>query len=186
MAFNVNNFRSQLIYDGARPNLFEVYITFPPGVDTGFGSAQAKTTFMAKASHLPGSTIGTVPMFYFGREVKFPGNRTFPDWTITIINDEDFLIKNAFESWMNLMNSHAGNIRDPEMLDSLGYSVNASVVQYGKTGNIIKQYDFVGMFPVDSTPIDLDWGSNDTIEEFTQTLAYQYWTSTSPTPITDF
>lgn len=186
MAFSVNSFRSQLQYDGARPNLFEVYLNFPPGVIDGSGAAQIKTTFMAKASHLPGSTIGTVPLYYFGREFKVPGNRTFAPWTITIINDEDFLVRNAFESWMNLINSHAGNLRDPSMLNELGYSVNATVVQYGKTGNVIKQYDFVGMYPDDSPPIDLDWGANDSIEEFTQTLQYQYWTSTFPIPVTDF
>lgn len=186
MSFNVNQFRSQLQYDGARPNLFEVYLTFPGNVITGSGVASSKTTFMAKSSHLPGSTIGTVPTFYFGREVPLPGNRSFQPWTITIINDEDFVVKNAFESWMNLINSHVGNIRDPSMINELGYAVNASVIQYGKTGNLIKQYDFVGMFPIDTTPIDLDWGSNDTIEEFTQTLQYQYWTSSIPVPVTDF
>jgi len=185
MSFNVNQFRSNLVYDGARPNLFEVYLAFPPQVITGSGTAQAKTTFMAKSSHLPGSTVGVVPLFYFGREVPVPGNRTFSPWTISIINDEDFLVKNAFESWMNLINSHAGNLRDPSMLDALGYSVNASVVQYGKTGNVIKQYDFIGLFPIDGSPIDLDWGANDSIEEFTQTLQYQYWTSQIPVPVTD-
>ncbi|HMH09830.1 MAG TPA: hypothetical protein VK553_03925, partial [Candidatus Nitrosopolaris rasttigaisensis] len=79
----------------------------------------------------------------------------------------------------------AGNLRDPSMLDALGYSVNASVVQYGKTGNVIKQYDFIGLFPIDGSPIDLDWGANDSIEEFTQTLQYQYWTSQIPVPVTD-
>ena len=90
MAFNVAEFRSQMIGDGARPNLFAVTLTFPLLVDNGTVSGQ-KVTFMAKAAQLPGSTVGTVPVYYFGRELKFPGNRTFPDWTITIINDEDFL-----------------------------------------------------------------------------------------------
>jgi hypothetical protein len=31
------------------------------------------------------------------------------------------------------------------------------------------------MFPTDVSQIDVDWGSNDTIEEFTVTMAYQWW-----------
>lgn len=184
MTFNINEFRSHLTFDGARPNYFEVYLTFPGNV-LDAGTAATKTTFMGKASHLPGSNIGTVPLYYFGREVKVPGNRTFADWTITVIQDEDFVIRNAFENWMNLINAHGGNIRDPSMVNSLGYSVNASVVQYGKVGDIIAQYDFVGLYPNDLAPIDLDWQSNDTIMEWTATLSYQYWTRTRPIFVTD-
>jgi hypothetical protein len=136
---------------------------------------------MAKAAQLPGSTIGTVPVFYFGREMKFPGNRTFADWTLTIINDEDFAIRNSLESWMNAINSHATNVRSGAAATSTGYSVDASVTQYGKTGNELKKYNFVGMFPLDLAPIDLDWGSNDAIEEYTCTFAYQFWETNTTT-----
>ena len=98
MAFRVQQFRSQMQYDGARPNLFECTLTFPTLAVTG--GAQQKYTFMARAAQLPGDTVNQVPQFYFGRELKFAGNRTFPEWTVTIINDEDFVIRDAFEKWM--------------------------------------------------------------------------------------
>ena len=173
MAFNVNEFRSQMTGDGARPNLFEVSLPFP--AFSAPGTAQTKTTFMCKTAQLPGSTLGVVPVQYFGRELKFVGNRTFADWTITIINDEDFVIRNAFERWMNGINSHNLNVRNPAALLPSGYSVDGEVTQYGKQGNAIKKYKFVGLFPSDITPIDVDWGSNDTIEEFSVTLSYQWW-----------
>jgi len=174
MAFNVSEFRANMIGDGARPNLFSVSLIFPSNV-TNSTSAGQKLTFMAKTAQLPGSSIGTVPLFYFGREMKFPGNRTFADWTLTIINDEDFAIRNSLENWMNSINSHTGNIRSDVARNSNGYSVDANVIQYGKTGNELKRYKFVGLFPLDLAPIDLDWGSNDAIEEFTCTFAYQFW-----------
>lgn len=174
MAFNVAEFRSNMVGDGARPNLFQVSLTFPTLVD-GAVTAGQKTTFMAKAAQLPGSTIGSVTVPYFGRELKFAGNRTFADWSITIINDEDFAIRNAFESWMNLINSHAENKRNSGSVGPSSYSVDAEVVQYGKSGNEIKRYKFVGMWPQDLAPIDLAWDSNDTIEEFAVTFGYQYW-----------
>jgi hypothetical protein len=162
-----------MVGDGARPNLFEVSMPFP-----GFsspGNAQSKLTFMCKTAQLPGSTINSVPVNYFGRELKFSGNRTFTDWTITIINDEDFVIRNAFERWMAGINSHNLNVRNPAALAPLGYSVDGDVTQFGKNGNTLKKYKFIGLFPTDLTPIDVDWGSNDTIEEFTVTLAFQWW-----------
>jgi hypothetical protein len=175
MAFSVNEFRSQMEGDGARPNLFEISMPFPGFADPG--NAQSKLTFMCKTAQLPGATIGVVPVQYFGRELKFAGNRTFADWTITVINDEDFSVRNAFERWMNGINSHNLNIRNPFALAPLGYTVDGEVTQFGKTGNTLKKYKFVGLFPTDLTPIDVDWGANDSIEEFSVTLSYQWWES---------
>ena len=175
MAFNVNEFRSQMVGDGARPNLFEVSMPFPAFALPG--NAQQKLTFMCKTAQLPGSTVNTVPVQYFGRELKFAGNRTFQDWTISVINDEDFTVRNAFERWLNGMNSHATNIRTPAASTPNGYTVDAGVTQYGKGGNTLKKYKFIGVFPTDVSPIDVDWGSNDVIEEFTVTLSYQWWES---------
>jgi hypothetical protein len=174
MAFNVAEFRANMIGDGARPNLFSVALNFPAAV-TGGTTAASKTTFMAKTAQLPGSTVGTVTVPYFGRELKFAGNRTFTDWTLTIINDEDFAIRNSLENWMNLINSHASNVRSAAAKAPGGYSVDAVVTQYGKTNEVLKTYNFVGLFPIDLAAIDLDWGSNDSIEEYSVTFAYQYW-----------
>ena len=174
MAFNVAEFRANMIGDGARPNLFQVTLNFPTIAENGVAAGQ-KATFMAKSAQLPGSTIGTVPVYYFGRELKFAGNRSFTDWTLQIINDEDFTIRKAIESWMNGINSHAGNVRTDAAKSPTGYTVDAEVTQYGKTGDTLKTYKFVGMYPLDLAPIDLDWSSNDTIEEYGVTFAYQWW-----------
>ena len=176
MAFNVAEFRANMIGDGARPNLFKVSLTFPTIVSNAVVVGQ-KTTFMAKTAQLPGSTINSFPLYYFGRELKFAGNRTFTDWTLQIINDEDFLIRNALESWMNSINSHVSNVRNSGAVNPSNYSVDAEVTQYGKAGQELKKYKFVGLFPVDVAPIDLDWGSNDSIEEYATTFAFQYWES---------
>ena len=176
MAFNVNDFRANMIGDGARPNLFQVTLTFPTFAANGSAAGQ-KTSFMAKTAQLPGSTIGQIPVSYFGREIKFAGNRTFTDWSLQIINDEDFVVRNALESWMNAINSNTTNIRSGAAATPSSYTVDATVDQYGKTGNILKSYKFVGLFPVDVAAIDLDWSSNDTIEEYGATFAFQYWES---------
>lgn len=179
MPFNVSAFRGQMVGDGARPNLFECTID---GLDAvaNLPNGGSKFRFMCRAAQLPGSTIGAVPVNYFGRELKFAGNRTFTEWTVTIINDEDFTIRNAFEKWMSRLNSHVGNIRDTAFNNPKDYQVDAEIVQYGKTGDKIKAYKFIGMFPIDLTPIEMDWAANDSIEEYAVTFAYQWWESIGP------
>jgi len=185
MSFNINQFRSAMALDGARPNLFECRMNFPEIVRAGANRANAdglgisqQFTFFCRAAQLPGSTVNAIPVPYFGRELKFAGNRTFTEWTVTIINDEDFKIRNAMELWMNGLNSHRGNLRSPAFAGPRDYQKNGHVIQYGKSGEALKSYSFIGMFPIDVTPIELDWGANDTIEEYAVTFAYQWWEST--------
>jgi len=174
MPFNVATFRSKFAKDGARPNLFQVEMQFPTIFGVA-GDSGEKLTFMCKTAALPGSTIGIVNLQYFGREVKLAGNRTFADWTITILNDEDFIVRKAFEKWMGGINTHSTNLRLSGAVGSAAYTASPIVTQYGKTGDVIKTYQMIGAFPTDLAQIDLDWGSNDTVEEYTVTLSYQYW-----------
>jgi hypothetical protein len=177
MAFNVNEFRQQITGDGARPNLFEVRMNIP-GFAKSQGRVDEKFRFMCNTAQLPGTTLGVAPVFYFGREIKLAGNRTYPEWTVNVINDEDFVIRNSMERWVAAINDPVQNIRNPvaSIVDG-GYGVDASVVQYGKRGERIKTYDFYGMFPIDISPIEVSWAANDQIEEFSITFAFQYWTT---------
>ena len=170
MAFNVNEIKAQLTGGGARQSLFQVQFNNP-----GNAVANLKVPFMVRTANLPESTLGNITVGYFGRKIKVPGDRTFAEWTITVINDENFIIRNAMESWMNAINSHTGNLRAVAANNPSGYSADALVTQYSKTNTIIKQYKFVGLFPIDVGVIELDWGSNDTIEEYGITFDYQWW-----------
>ena len=111
MAFNITEFQGQLTGGGARPNLFQVTIDNP--VDRG---AFIKTSFMVQAAQIPEATLGQATVNYFGRQVKLAGNRTFPDWTVTIMNDEDFLVRDGMESWSNAINGLESNLRSAALL----------------------------------------------------------------------
>jgi hypothetical protein len=178
MPFDLTRFRAQLIGDAARPNLFQVILPFPSETDLrgDLGRASEKFSFFCRASQIPGATMGSVPVFYFGREIKIPGNKTFAEWTVTVFNDEDFAVRNVFERWMGEINSHRENLRADGMRQANdGYASDGRVIQYAKTGEIIRQYKLIGLWPMDISPIDLDWGANDSLEEWTATLAYQWW-----------
>jgi hypothetical protein len=189
MPFNVSTFAAQgLPYGGARASLFEVYMTLPAGIAEP--TAEAQFRFVCKASSIPASTLGTVEVPYFGRKVKMAGNRTFDNWTVTVMNDEDFLVRNAFELWSSFINSHKNNLRDPSTIfeNGLGsYRTTATVRHYAKTGVFAggtsagdaaiptREYTFVNIFPVSVSNIDLAWETTDAIEEFTVEFAYDYW-----------
>ena len=100
----IDDFKSKLVGGGARPNLFEVELNFPNGLNEN--DAEEKGRFLVKAANLPASNINVIDVPFRGRNLKIAGDRTFDVWTITIINDTDFLIKNAFERWMNAINKH--------------------------------------------------------------------------------
>jgi hypothetical protein len=166
MAFNINEMRSQLVYGGARHNLFQVRISNPAN-----NSGDLKTPFMVQAAQIPESQLGVIPVYYFGRQMKLAGDRTFGDWTVTVMNDEDFLIRNAMEEWSNKINRLERNVREINR-----YKSNATVIQYSKDGSAIREYKFDGIFPTVIAPIELDWANNDTIQSFQVTFSYDYWT----------
>jgi len=170
MAFNIQEIRSQLVLGGARASLFQVQIANPAN-----GAGDIKVPFMVKAAQIPASTTGVIEVPYFGRKIKVAGDRTFAEWTVTIINDEDFLIRNAMEQWMNSINSHAGNIREFGSASPLLYKSNAQITQFSKTGVPIREYTFNGMFPTEVSAIEMAWETTDAIEEFTVTFQYDFW-----------
>ena len=172
MAFNVNDIRAQLTGGAARPNLFEVVLPFPSIASPG--AATTKMTFTCKGAQLPGSDIGFVEVPYFGRTIKLAGNRVFPEWTTSIINDEDFSVYNAIQTWMNSINSHEGNIRGAGGAPG-DYQATADVIHYGKNGDEIKRITIANMWPSSLPPIALDWSTNDTLEEYTCTWQYDFW-----------
>lgn len=172
---SVDEFKSRLTGGGARGNLFQVTLANPRGglgvdLDVDFAS------FMCEAAQLPASTVGTIVIPFRGRQLKVAGDRTFDSWTVTVINDTEFKIRDAMERWMNAIANHAdaGGTQAPDL-----YFTNLKVEQFDRNESVIKTYDFKDAWPSDVSAIDLNYGDNDTIERFTITWQYQYWTSST-------
>ena len=169
----ISNFKTAMAGGGARPNLFEVEITTLPG---GIAWDSSNFKFMCKAAQLPGQTIASIDVPFRGRTFKVAGDRTIDAWTVTIINDENFEYRNAFESWTELIANLDTNL-GATLPDA--YMRNARVYQLGRgsrtsstdsTGSenvVLKEYEFIDIFPTSVSPIDLSYDSSDTIEEFT-------------------
>lgn len=185
----LDRFRTRLVGGGARPNLFECEINFPDGLGI---TTDEDFSFMVKAAQLPGSNINVINIPFRGRNLKVAGDRTFDPWTITVINDTNFKIRNSFEQWMNFINRHDDNAG---VITPNAYQVDMKVFQLGR-GNpsdsrgalpdtdskipVLKSYKFYGVFPTAVSPIELSYDSADAIEEFTVDLQVQWWDTYNP------
>ena len=177
---SISDFKSALVGGGARPNLFEVEMTTLPDGVTGWDAETFR--FMCKAAALPAQNIAAIDIPFRGRIFKVAGDRTIDNWSVTVINDEDFLLRNAFENWTQQIADLSTNIgaTNPE-----SYMTNAKVFQLGRgstkastnsTGErnvVLKEYEFVDIFPISVSAIDLSYDTGDTIEEFTVEFAVQ-------------
>lgn len=201
MAFSINDFKANgLVLGGARPTLFQVIIpNFPTlsGSTIGFGTTNGptltgKVQLLAKAASLPPSLVDSIDVGYMGRKIKVTGDRTFPNWGCTIMNDEDFRVRNVFEDWHEILNS-----REPNLLtrvapasgasqgstDPNNYKRDIMLVQLSKAGQEIKIYTLVGAFPVTVSPIALDYDATNQIEQFDVEFAYDYWQPTDASTV---
>jgi len=171
------DFRARLTGGGVRPNLFRVFMKFPVLSNPGY--ADDLIPFLVESSSLPLDKIGEIEVPYMGRKTYYPGDRTFDPWSINVICDENFAIRDAFERWMSGINSHLGNLRDPLAAVPTGYETDPVIQQLSKIdGPPIKQYKMVGAFPTDLAAVEVDYGVNDTIAKFQVTLRYQWWEAT--------
>ena len=188
---SITNFRDRLVGGGARPNMFEVNITLPDQIAPS-GDISQDMRFLVKAAEIPAANIGNIPVPFRGRVLPVAGDRTFNPWTVTVINDAQFNIRDAMEQWSNLINDLQFDVGDINPAD---YQTKAEVFQLsrqsqgsggqsaGKGGEIIqtlRTYNFEGIYPTEVSSIALDYGATDQIEEFQVTFNYLFWTTDLP------
>ena len=188
---SITNFRDRLVGGGARPNMFEVNITLPEQI-APVGDISQDMRFLVKAAEIPAANIGNIPVPFRGRVLPVAGDRTFDPWTVTVINDAQFNIRDAMEQWSNLINDLQFDVGDINPAD---YQTKAEVFQLsrqsqgsggqssGKGGEIIqtlRTYNFEGIYPNAVSSIPLDYGATDQIEEFQVTFNYLFWTTDLP------
>ena len=175
MAFKVTDFINEA-QDGARPSLFLAQVNFPVSVDGGT-EARDKSRFLIKATAIPGSTLGIIELPFMGRKIKLAGDRTFEDWETTIINDEQMDVRTAIEGWSDAINGFQSN--KPSFANSMDYRTSATITQLSTRGNAIRTYKFHEIWPSSIAAIDVAWETTDTIEEFSCTWTYDFFTASN-------
>jgi hypothetical protein len=207
MARGISEFKTKLINGGARPNLFLVRLNFPTTLSeiADIGPIESsnilteRAEFLVKTAQLPASTIGTIDVPFRGRMLKVAGDRTFEPWSVTVVNDGEFGIRKAFETWSRGINALTENVSQLGYGDdNPGYCVDLEVFQLsrdGKTPNktpqaitaggvdgmdVSRAYKFYDAWPSSLSAIDLSYESNDQIEEFTVEFQYNYYETSNP------
>ena len=189
MTFAISEFKSNLKGGGARSSLFDVTITFPSNEETASGNvvtlstttnATSQIKFLVSATSIPASTLATYDIFYHGKALKVAADRTFDAWDTTIINDENFLIRNDIERWIDTISKPDLNTRSKNTTDGIKegtqakYKSTGVVTQYGKDSTAIRKYKFNGLFPTALSSIDLNWEAG-VIETYTCSWVYDSW-----------
>lgn len=168
--FNAAAFRSKLKSGGARPNQYEVEITFPDA-----GGAAETFKFTCRATSTPGFTVGSVDTSYFGRRVSFAGDRQFEDWNVRVYNTLDYQVRNAFERWSDRLARLDHTTTTHSQDGGLPVYSTAKVKHIDLNGNVIKTYTLKNVWPVNVAPMELAWDANDAIQEFDVTLRMDYF-----------
>ena len=173
---NISDFKAKLAGGGARSNQFKVTMPFPGYAQVG-GEIE-DLAFLCTSTTIPAMAIGNVNVPFRGRQIKIAGDRTFADWSITVLNDTNFKLRNAFERWQNGIN----NMSDNEGLTNpVDYQVDAFVDHLDRNGNTVKSYTLRGVFPTNIAPIELTYDEQTAIEQFDVTFNYQFFESNTTT-----
>ena len=156
---------------------------------------------MVKTAQIPASNIGTIEVPYRGRMLKVAGDRTFEPWSVTVVNDGQFQIRQAFEAWSRGINALTENVAQLGYGADGGasYCVDMTVFQLSRDGQnpsrtpsspnnvgvdgmeVIRAYKFYDAWPSAISSIDLSFEANDQIEEFTVEFQYNFFEVTTPT-----
>lgn len=188
--FSPTTFLANLQHGGALQSLFEVTITTPGGLGGTATTGAADYPYMTKAATFPESTITATPISYMGREIQIPGNRESTEWTNTVYNDEDFLVRHMLEDWTWALNSGSGNSRRALWTQPSKYTGTLQVTGFNKSlkttvatdespavvdPEVSSSYKFWGAWPSSIGEITLDWETNE-IQEYEVTWQFAYWT----------
>jgi hypothetical protein len=195
----ITGFKSKLAGGGARSNLFEISIPAFPSIVTGWDNETF--TFMCKGGPIPAANINPVDVSFRGRSLKVPGDRTHDPWSITVINDENFKIRTAFERWSNAINrlDSGTGVTNPESymaavayVQQLGRGADTGIesrsisnATSGTEVRPIRTYVIHNIWPSNVSAIDLNYDSIDQIQTFVVEFQMTHWTGGDANGVSD-
>lgn len=176
MTADVMSFLAQFRGGGARPNRYRVEIAFPSFVSNALRTAE-KISFTCIAAAIPESTIGIVEIPFMGRPVKVPGDKTFNDWQVNILIDNDFLGRKAFEEWHNGILGFHSNVTTPDRVNPINVFASAQIFTLDRADQVTNHYKIDAMFPTAVGEIQLSYSENDTVMQQSVSFAINGWSS---------
>ena len=171
----IDDFKANLIGGGARANQFRITITPPPGIAIGLDVR--RTSFLVTTASLPDVAMNFIAVPFRGRNIQYIGDRSDPaDFTVTVYNDTDFMIRNAMERWQNGINDFANNTG---VIAPADFQTDLQVEQLDRDETILKTYILRNCFPVSLGAIELSSAQADAIETFDIVWKYTHFETSS-------
>lgn len=159
----INDILSKVKTGIARTNLYSVSIP----------TKLADLDFNAKGSQLPSSELGTIEIPYHGRKLKIPGQRTFAEWTITIMEDSNMTVRKAIEAWINSIdNAETGKLGIGSAIFS-----DIKVTLLNTQGGAAMSYTLYGAYPSNMASVELSYDEQTAPLEYQVTFNYSYHTT---------
>lgn len=162
-----------------RNNLFEIEMGFPTKLGANATKRENTVKYLARAAQIPSYTQGNVEVPFRGRTLKIAGDRTYEPWTVTFMNDQKQVARNIFETWVSLIQGNEFNFStksDDKLFGNAVVSLLNRVVREGEDYRVLRSYKMYDIWPSSVSAVDLDWGNNDAVQEFTVEFQVQYVT----------
>ena len=172
MSSNIDTFKANLAGGGARANQFRIIFNRPPTLASGL--VLERTSFLIRTGQLPGSSVGEVVVPFRGRNLYLAGDREYETWTTTVLNDTDFMIRNAMEDWNNGMNNY---VDGTGLTDVADYTADLTINQLDRDDSVIKTYIHRNCFPQAIGAIELSYDTTTEVETFDITWRYTHFQS---------
>ena len=183
MSFSLDEFKGSMASTNwggfTRNNLFEIEMGFPAKLGAGETQKQNTVKYLARAAQIPSYTQGNVEVPFRGRTLKIAGDRTYEPWTVTFMNDQKQIARNIFEKWVSLIQGNEYNFSaksDDKLFGNAVCSLLNRVVKDGEDYKVLRSYKLYDIWPSSVSAVDLDWGNNDAVQEFTVEFQVQFVT----------
>lgn len=144
-----------------------------PLLDGTSPSSSNTVSLLCSASSLPGITLMTNDIRYFGEITERPSTIIYHSVNLTFYMDNDFTAKRYFEQWLGLVfnrTTRALNYYDD-------YTRDVEIIVYNKAEQEIERVKLFECYPKTVQDINLDY-SNNQVSSITVTLIYKWWEST--------
>lgn len=178
--FNISELKANLSI--VRPNIFYVNVTLPTTVFSRSDFQKInKFKFRCETAEIPGRTLATYDDQSTGTTKKMAYDVTYNDINFTIIASHDMNERYLFEKWIDnavTPSSHnAGTASGGLIKYYQDYaSGTVDIVQASDDGSPICTYTLHNAYPIQISPMNLNWGEFDTYQRFTVTMTYRYHT----------
>jgi hypothetical protein len=113
-----------------------------------------------------------IEAYYRGRAIKIAGERVFQNWNVTMLNDNDFKLRNVMEQWSQLTIEHGAT--NGEMAP-VNYATDLTVKQLDRNGASLREYTFKNCWVQSVSDIQLDMSDINQIERFNVEFSVDYW-----------